>query len=266
MEARYAEPNDYRSLRTPFAISDWYNFGSSTMTFLDTGWSEDIYVPNYNDIIYKAPTSTFEACEQYGESWVRVYYGLDPDFEGFDVDALTYTPADTNPEVNKRYVFSSTVRLNDIGFQTEITVYVDNIVIVSKETEADGDFTFWLQTSVEGAHNITIEVFDEGESEYSETTIYVFVESTADEDTQLINIGMGGLINFVVIFALCGVPAFIFMQQAGTMGFFAGLALGAVIGFVGGVMPMYGLMLVGLICAVGIVFGRRGTPTHPAEP
>jgi hypothetical protein len=99
MEARYAEPNDYRSLRTPFAISDWYNFGSSTMTFLDTGWSEDIYVPNYNDIIYKAPTSTFEACEQYGESWVRVYYGLDPDFEGFDVDALTYTPADTNPEV-----------------------------------------------------------------------------------------------------------------------------------------------------------------------
>jgi hypothetical protein len=110
------------------------------------------------------------------------------------------------------------------------------------------------------------EVFDEGESEYSETTIYVFVESTADEDTQLINIGMGGLINFVVIFALCGVPAFIFMQQAGTMGFFAGLALGAVIGFVGGVMPMYGLMLVGLICAVGIVFGRRGTPTHPAEP
>lgn len=256
-ENRYAV-GDYRCYRYEYQITDWETFGSSVLSRVDNEWYDEIIQDDYNNIGYKDPESTMQFGEEYDESLVTVYYGLDPDAEGYDV-SWTYTPYDDPPEINKRYSFTGITTLNEIAYQCEVTVYVDDITITSRETSTSGVFTFWLQTSVLGAHNLTVELFDDGESEYAETVIYVFVESTEDTDTQLTAIGIGGMMNFVILFALCGAPAYLLMREAGTMGFFAGLGLGAVIGYVGGVMPMYGLFLVGLICAVGIIYGRRQT-------
>lgn len=261
----------WRDVRTELYIGEFYTIKSILNVsafddFVETGL--DLETPDTttdnNGMVYEAInwrvcrrlTTTAQVSEHSDDSTVYIYWGLLPCAREYDLD-LTYVPFDVPPYCNTRYLFTATLYMNDVLREgAQVYLYVDDVLQKVTVTDSNGEMSFYLLTSIAGIHNITIEVYEYEEYQDEFTEIYTFQSVSYEEETEYpvgtITIGavMALIPMFFVIFAF---PIALVAMGLGLIGFLSGLVVGAIAGFVSGILPMYGVLLLSLVIVLGFI-------------
>jgi hypothetical protein len=253
---------EFEARHQEYTVTDWSDFAIDDTTKTEEEFYAGYYTMNPQDVWWKEATSTFGSREIYDQSWIYLYYDMIAQESNYDI-TWTYTPSDDPPITHTRYLFTGTTTLNDFGYQTIISVYFDDQLITSKETDTQGVAEWYLLTTIGGVHNLTVVIYDSYEPEYyavevgSETVIYVFELAEiaeGEEGTPLGTVAIQTLMFFLPIFVIILVPAYIFFEALGYIGFLIGLITGATVGTMAGIVPTYFMALVILVVVLGFVY------------
>lgn len=254
-------------------IPDWFNYGiQSTSLEYNRVSDEEIYMYPWAsgdngvyDALWREFGKTFQSSEQYGNTDVRIWYGVAPLSATYDI-TWTITPDETPKIILTNYRVTFTSLMNDIGTALNYIVYLDGSNVGAGVTDGNGAETKIFNIGEEGTHTITVELYRSSMGVttllYTETysDIWTVTGSESDLPTPevIIPVTVAGITVLLPIFFIVLVPTFALGEMAGKIGILAGLVIGVTVGAMSGLLPMYTVFLMILVIVLAFVFLIRG--------
>lgn len=252
---------------TELRITDWTDFETESWDELESiAQGADLFpYISYYDVIGREVDSPYQVNEY--PSWgltARVYYGLEEyEVANYDI-SISYTPADSPMVSDKYYKFTATGTRNGLGFKHVQFWYLDGNNIGSKTTSTGGISQLSIKFAA-GTHNLTVEMYSLTDSTllYNETWRYVVIQSptVSPEGGAIVIPHVVGIITQgVPILIIFLAPIMALAEVKGLPPIIAitiGVALGAIVGVMSGIIQIYQFFLIVLSLIVALVYMMR---------
>lgn len=237
-------------------VTDWTNFGISTLTPIDSGTENDtIPFITHEDVIYRDPESNFQLnVEPSGApDEIYLFYDVEPtDYEyDYDID-LSWVPNDDPLDAVTSYQFTVAVTEHDIEEACAVQVIIDGIDYGTRNTDSNGILRFNYNNWAGGVVRFYIVLYDPlnvGGEYFDLTFTTAELDPEGDPDV-LIPVTIGAMMGALPVMILFFVPTVSLYTMLGSAGVIFGTVIFLAFGIWTGYVPAYIVFLVGL-CVIG---------------